>query len=142
MKAGALSQAVAQAAIEKAEQEIRAIERLQPAKEERDATRVIRMLPRAAEVLRQRLAELRDRRRSVIEEVRGEGLMVGLNLKVPPADFAESALSQCLLVIPAGDNVVRLLPPLIVTEEELAEGVRRLDAACVEVEERLVVAIN
>jgi acetylornithine/N-succinyldiaminopimelate aminotransferase len=93
-------------------------------------------------VMRQRLAELKDRRSSVIEEVRGEGLMVGLKLKVPPADFAESALSQCLLVIPAGDNVVRLLPPLIVTEEELAEGVRRLDAACVEVEERLVVAIN
>jgi hypothetical protein len=55
MKAGTLSQAVAQAAIEKAEEEIRATERLQPAKEERDAARVIRMLPRAAEALRQRV---------------------------------------------------------------------------------------
>jgi acetylornithine/N-succinyldiaminopimelate aminotransferase len=92
--------------------------------------------------MRQRLAELKDRRSSVIEEVRGEGLLIGLKLKVPPADFAESALSQRLLVIPAGDNVVRVLPPLVVTEEELAEGVRRLDGACAAVEERLVVAIN
>ena len=93
-------------------------------------------------LLRQRLAELKDRRPGVIEEVRGEGLMVGLKLKVPPADFADAALSQKILVIPAGDNVVRLLPPLVVTEEEIAEGVRRLDAACAAVEERLVVAVN
>ncbi len=92
--------------------------------------------------LRQRLAELKDRHGSVIEEIRGEGLMVGLRLKVPPADFAEAALKQKILVIPAGDNVVRLLPPLVVTEEEIAEGVRRLDAACAAVEERLLVAIN
>ena len=92
--------------------------------------------------LRQRLAELKDRRGSVIEEIRGEGLMVGLRLKVPPADFAEAALAQKILVIPAGDNVVRLLPPLVVTEEEIAEGVRRLDAACAAVEERLLIAIN
>jgi acetylornithine/N-succinyldiaminopimelate aminotransferase len=92
--------------------------------------------------LRQRLAELKDRHASVIEEIRGEGLIVGLRLKVPPADFAESALKQKILVIPAGDNVVRLLPPLVVTEEEIAEGVRRLDAACASVEERLLVAIN
>jgi acetylornithine/N-succinyldiaminopimelate aminotransferase len=92
--------------------------------------------------LRQRLAELNDRRRSTIEEVRGEGLMVGLKLKVPPADFAAAALEQKILVIPAGDNVVRLLPPLVVTEEEIAEGVRRLDAACAAVEQRLLVAIN
>ncbi len=92
--------------------------------------------------LRQRLAELKDRHNSVIEEVRGEGLMVGLKLKVPPANFAEAALAQKILVIPAGDNVVRLMPPLVVTEEEIAEGVRRLDATCAAVEERLLVAIN
>ena len=92
--------------------------------------------------MRQRLAELKDRHGAVIEEVRGEGLLIGLKLKVPPANFAEAALNQKLLVIPAGDNVVRLLPPLVVTDEELAEGVRRLDAACAVVEERLMVATN
>lgn len=55
MKAGTLSQAVAQAAIEHAQEELRAIERVQPAKEERDLTRIIRMLPRAADALRDRV---------------------------------------------------------------------------------------
>jgi hypothetical protein len=55
MKAGTLSQVVAQAAIEKAEEEIRTIERMQPAKDEKDTARVIRMLPRAAQMLRERI---------------------------------------------------------------------------------------
>jgi acetylornithine/N-succinyldiaminopimelate aminotransferase len=57
-------------------------------------------------------------------------LMVGVKLKVPNTEFAAAARAEKLLTIPAGDNIVRLLPPLILTEDELAEGVRRLDAAC------------
>ena len=76
---------------------------------------------------RQRLAELKDRHPEVIAEVRGEGLLIGLKLKVAPQDFAAAARRRQLLTIPAGDNVVRLLPPLIISEEEFAEGVRRLD---------------
>ncbi len=90
-------------------------------------------------LLRQRLAELKDRHPRVIEEIRGEGLMVGVKLKVPPGDFAEATLAEKLLVIPAGDNVVRLLPPLVVTDSEIAEAVRRLDAAAAAVEKRLLV---
>ncbi len=93
-------------------------------------------------LLRQRLAELKDRHPGLIEEVRGEGLLVGLRLAVPPADFAAAALKEKLLVIPAGDNVVRILPPLVVSEEEIAEGVRRLDRASSAVEDRRAVAIN
>jgi acetylornithine/N-succinyldiaminopimelate aminotransferase len=92
--------------------------------------------------MRQRLAELKDRHDDVIEEIRGEGLMIGLKLKVPPAKFAEAAFEEELLLIPAGDNVVRILPPLVVTDDEMAEGVRRLHAACEAVKERLAVAIN
>jgi acetylornithine/N-succinyldiaminopimelate aminotransferase len=80
-------------------------------------------------LLRQRLAELRDRHPQIIEEIRGEGLMVGVKLKVPNTEFAAAARAEKLLTIPAGDNIVRLLPPLILTEDELIEGVRRLDAA-------------
>ena len=93
-------------------------------------------------LLKQRLAELKDRHAGLIEEVRGEGLLIGLKLRVPPGDFAAAALDEKLLVIPAGDNVVRILPPLVVSEEEIAEGLRRLDAASAAVEERLTVAIN
>jgi len=88
---------------------------------------------------RQRLAELKDRHPDVIEEVRGEGLLIGLKLKVPPSDFAAAARGRHLLTIPAGDNVVRILPPLVITEEELAEGVHRLDQTCADIEASLLV---
>jgi acetylornithine/N-succinyldiaminopimelate aminotransferase len=65
-------------------------------------------------------------------------LMVGVKLKVPNSEFARAAQEEKLLTIPAGDNVVRLLPPLIISEEELAEGVRRLDAACQRMESKIV----
>lgn len=80
-------------------------------------------------VLKQKLASLRDRHPRVIEDVRGEGLMIGLKLGVPNTEFAAAAREANLLVIPAGDNVVRLIPPLIVTESDVEEAVRRLDAA-------------
>jgi acetylornithine/N-succinyldiaminopimelate aminotransferase len=86
---------------------------------------------------RQQLAALKDAHPQVIEEVRGEGLMIGLKLKIPPQDFAAFARDHRLLTIPAGDNVVRILPPLVISEEELAEGVRRLGAACIEAEAAL-----
>ncbi len=91
-------------------------------------------------LLRQRLAELKDRHPQIIEEVRGEGLMVGMKLKVPNTEFAAAARAERLLTIPAGDNVVRLLPPLVLTEEDLSEGVRRLDAARRRVEHEIAAA--
>ena len=88
-------------------------------------------------VMRQKLAELRDHHPQIIEEVRGEGLMMGLKLKVTPSAFAAAARAERLLTIPAGDDVVRLLPPLIVSDEELSEGLRRLDRACRTLENEL-----
>ncbi len=79
--------------------------------------------------LKQKLASLRDRHPHVVEEVRGEGLMLGLKLGVPNTDFAAAARAAHLLVIPAGDNVVRLLPPLIVGEAEIDAAVRCLEEA-------------
>jgi acetylornithine/N-succinyldiaminopimelate aminotransferase len=66
----------------------------------------------------------------VIAEVRGEGLMVGLRLHVPNVDLVKAAEQEELLVISAGDNVVRLLPPLIISDAEIAEAAARLDRAC------------
>jgi acetylornithine/N-succinyldiaminopimelate aminotransferase len=79
--------------------------------------------------LRQRLAELQDRHPDIIGDVRGQGLILGLKLKVPNTEFTAEARAQKLLLIPAGDNVVRLLPPLNIGEDEIAEAYRRLDAA-------------
>ena len=80
--------------------------------------------------LKQRLAELKDRFPGIIAEIRGEGLMLGLKTVVPNTDLVAAARAHHLLVIGAGDNVVRLLPPLIIKEAEIGEAVRRLEAAC------------
>ena len=82
-------------------------------------------------LLSQKLARLKDEYQAVIEEVRGAGLMLGLKCRVKNADFIQACHAQGLLTIAAGDNVVRLLPPLIVSEAEIAEAVDRLEAACV-----------
>ena len=81
-------------------------------------------------LLKQRLAEITDRHGSVIEEVRGEGLLVGLKCKVPSARLIEALFAENMLSIGAGDNVVRLLPPLIVSEAEIAEACEKISAAC------------
>lgn len=80
-------------------------------------------------LLKQKLAELKDRHAEVIAEIRGEGLMLGLVTRVPVNEFAAAAQAEKLIVIPAQDNVARLLPPLTITEAEIGEGIRRLDAA-------------
>ena len=88
-------------------------------------------------LLKQKLAALRDRHPNVIQEIRGEGLMLGLKLGVTNTEFAAAARGEHLLVIPAGDNVVRLLPPLIVTDGDVAAAVERLEAAASRMEPAL-----
>jgi acetylornithine/N-succinyldiaminopimelate aminotransferase len=85
-------------------------------------------------LLKQRLAELKDRHPGVIAEVRGQGLIMGLRTVVPNTAFVSAARDQKLIVIGAGDNVVRLLPPLIISEADLGEAINRLDAACAAIE--------
>jgi acetylornithine/N-succinyldiaminopimelate aminotransferase len=81
-------------------------------------------------LFKQRLAEIKDRYPSLIAEVRGEGLLVGLRALVPAGALVDALRAENMLAVGAGDNVVRLLPPLIVSEQEIAEGIARLDRAC------------
>jgi len=80
-------------------------------------------------LFKQRLAEIKDRYPTLIAEVRGEGLLVGLRMLVPAGELVDATRAENMLTVGAGDNVVRLLPPLIVSEQEMAEGVARLDRA-------------
>lgn len=80
-------------------------------------------------VFRQGLASLKDRYPDVIEDVRGEGLMLGVKAAVPSAELLQAMRAAQLLAIPAGDNVIRLLPPLVVTPDEAREGLARLERA-------------
>jgi acetylornithine/N-succinyldiaminopimelate aminotransferase len=91
-------------------------------------------------LIKQRLAELRDRHPAVIAEIRGEGLLVGLRAVVPQGDLIAAAREEGLLTAAAGENVVRLLPPLTVGEAEIAEAVNKLDAACKKIELSLAAA--
>ena len=65
----------------------------------------------------------------MIRELRGEGLMWGLDLDRPAAPIVDAAIKQGLLVNRTADTVVRLLPPFIITTEEIDEAIGLLDAA-------------
>ncbi len=81
-------------------------------------------------LLKQKLASVVDRHPSVISEVRGEGLLIGVKAVVPSGDLVAALREQKLLTVGAGENVVRFLPPLIVTEAEIEQGVASLERAC------------
>jgi acetylornithine/N-succinyldiaminopimelate aminotransferase len=80
-------------------------------------------------LLKQRLAEMKDRHSSVIAEVRGEGLLMGLRMVPPASAMVDELRNEKMITVAAGDNVVRLLPPLIIGEEEISEAVARIDRA-------------
>ena len=80
-------------------------------------------------VFRQGLEALKDRFPGVIEEIRGDGLMLGIRTKVPNADLLMAMRDEHILGVLAGDNVIRLLPPLVVTAEEAREGIARIERA-------------
>lgn len=78
---------------------------------------------------KQKLAALKDEFPHIVEDVRGSGLLTGIKVKPPMSDVGNACIAEKLLTVGAADNVIRLLPPLNVTEEELSEAVRRLALA-------------
>jgi acetylornithine/N-succinyldiaminopimelate aminotransferase len=84
---------------------------------------------RRAGTLRQKLEGLVAAHPDVFADVRGQGLMLGLGCKLPNGEVVKAGYGAHVLTVPGGDNVIRLLPPLNITEEEIAEGVARLDRA-------------
>ena len=87
--------------------------------------------------LRQKLEGLVAAHPDVFEFVRGSGLMLGLKCKVAPIDVVNAGYECGVITVPAADNVVRLLPPLIISEDEISEAVSRLDLAADAVEEAM-----
>ena len=79
--------------------------------------------------LKQRLAELADTHPELLEGVRGEGLLQGLRCKAANTDVMAAIREEKVLTVPAGDNVLRVIPPLNVTEDELRLAIERMDAA-------------
>jgi acetylornithine/N-succinyldiaminopimelate aminotransferase len=80
-------------------------------------------------LLRQGLAELTDTYPDIIEEIRGQGLMIGIKCKTPNVELLGAMRDEKFLAVPAGDNVIRLLPPLTLTKDEARDGLSRIKNA-------------
>jgi acetylornithine/succinyldiaminopimelate/putrescine aminotransferase len=65
----------------------------------------------------------------IVKDVRGLGLMRGIGVTVPPGDVVTACRENKLLVLTAGDDTVRLLPPLVITDEELDKGLTAMEKA-------------
>lgn len=78
---------------------------------------------------KQKLAALMDEHGHVVDEVRGEGLLIGVHCVVPVGEVVAAMRDAGLLGAAAGENVVRLLPPLNVTTAEIDEAIARFDVA-------------
>ncbi|MFC7052202.1 aspartate aminotransferase family protein [Hansschlegelia quercus] len=89
-------------------------------------------------LLRQRLAAIVDAHPETVAEIRGEGLLTGIRCKAPNSEVSAVLRDEKLLTVAAGDNVVRLLPPLIVTADEIGEAVARIDRGLVALERKMI----
>jgi acetylornithine/N-succinyldiaminopimelate aminotransferase len=84
---------------------------------------------RKSGLLRQKLEGLIASNPDVFESVRGAGMMMGVKCKVTNIDVVNAGYDADVLTVPAADNVIRLLPALTITDEEIGEAVARLDQA-------------
>ena len=99
--------------------------------EEVTAPGFLETVQRSALRFKQALAALKDEYPDLIEEVRGAGLLMGVRFKAstPSGDIVKAAMAEKFLTVGAGDNVVRVMPPLNVSDAEITEAVARLSRA-------------
>ncbi|WP_164658220.1 aspartate aminotransferase family protein [Tropicibacter sp. Alg240-R139] len=95
---------------------------------------------RKSGLLRQKLEGVIAEHPEVFEEVRGSGLMLGLKCKASNIEVVNAGYDNQVVTVPAADNVIRLLPPLTLTEDDIAEAASRLGAAAKQVESQLATA--
>ena len=89
---------------------------------------------RKGALMRRKLEGLVASHPDVFESVRGTGLMLGLKCKATNTDLVKAGYAQEILTVPAADDVVRLLPALTISDDEIAQAVSRLDAAATSLE--------
>ncbi|MHC5231198.1 acetylornithine transaminase [Brucella sp. LJL56] len=80
-------------------------------------------------VMKQGLASIIDRYPNIVSEIRGRGLLIGIKCVVPNTSLIQALRDEHFLSVGAGDNVVRLLPPLVTTPEEAREALKRIETA-------------
>ena len=87
---------------------------------------------RVASRLYEGLAMAQERYPTVVEEIRGVGLMIGIKCRAENRALVKALIDQRLLSVAAGDNVVRFLPPLIIDETHADDAIQRFERACTE----------
>lgn len=88
---------------------------------------------RKAGLFRQRLEALVAAHPAVFDSVRGSGLMLGVKCKAINMDVVNAGYDTQVITVPAADNVIRILPPLTITDDEIGEAITRLDKAAMSV---------
>ena len=98
--------------------------------DEIDRPELLQHVNDVAGYLNQQLAGLMDRYPDIIQEIRGRGLLIGLKLGPNNRDFMALARDNQLLIAGGGENCVRLLPPLIISQSEAREAIQKLEQTC------------
>ncbi len=83
------------------------------------------------QLLRQKLGYLQDQYQDIIGDITGQGLMLGIKAQIVNTDLVAALWAQNLLTVGAGLNVVRLLPPLTITADEIEQAIAKIEAACI-----------
>ncbi len=96
--------------------------------------RFLEHVEKMGQVLRRHMQQLMQKHPDLVVDVRGKGLMVGMKITPPIRDFVERLRGHNLLCAAAGDNVLRLLPPLIINEDDINEAFEKISAALCEVQ--------
>ncbi len=97
-----------------------------------DALEKEQLPQRAAELGAYALAQLEQIESSLIREVRGLGLMIGIQIKQKVAPYLQALMERGVLAQPAGLTVIRLLPPLVITKEQLDQAIAALEEVLTE----------
>jgi len=80
-------------------------------------------------ILRRHFENLQQKFPELVKEIRGRGLIMGLQLSQDPTPILTAARERGLLVITAGTNTLRFVPPLTITEEQIGDGIKILEEA-------------
>lgn len=80
---------------------------------------ILQHVNETAPYLREKLGELKDKHNTIIKDIRGKGLMLGMELAVPASHIVTEALKNNLILISAGSNIIRFVPPLIIEKEHI-----------------------
>jgi len=81
------------------------------------------------------LKKIKDKYPKIIGEIRGVGLIKGLKMLVDNTEFIKKLMNQKMLTVKAEENVIRLFPPLIVSNKELDEAINKIEKVCGEMNE-------